>query len=362
MDKKNLTFPLKVHTLGNQWNVYLEVFQDITSFSEKEMFEILITNFQTLNKILNKNSVKYDTLKSALIPSDSKKHFDFAFIFDTSKIEDFWYGKPIFNILFETLKTSQFENSKNSIFSGDLLHNEIGFRESINDIQEQLNVTLYPNQVDYYTILISNLTKNQKEILDESFKSKNFYIGAVNWTLKNDLLKRSLFLPAVTLKCKDVLLLPSVEEDYSSMLEHVIPDYFKIIYIPMELYSDFLTYNYHSVVFNGNKDYSLNILNPNFAESISNYELIIEPLKFEQYLKTKKSHVISEFTTNTNEQISLEEFTSLVKKAISNNIFNIELNEHVTKFNTILDINEKRLIFSFEYNTEIKTIRLLTAY
>lgn len=60
--------------------------------------------------------------------------------------------------------------------------------------------------------------------------------------------------------------------------------------------------------------------------------------------------------------MTLEEFTSLVSKSISNNIFNIELNEYITKFNTVLDTEDKRLFFSFEYNKEEKIIRLLTAY
>lgn len=171
----------------------------------------------------------------------------------------------------------------------------------------------------------------------------------MNWTLKNDTMKRSLSLLANTLKYKNILLVPSVEEGYVSMLKQVIPEYFKIIYIPDHLYDSFLTYNYHTAVYSVNKDYSLIILNPNYAESISNYELIVETLKFEQYLKIKKAHVIRELEIDQQKEITLEEFTLLVKKSISNNIFNIELNEYITKFNTILD-TKKVAFFSFEYN------------
>ncbi|ENZ5625263.1 hypothetical protein ACGWZA_000378 [Enterococcus hirae] len=362
MKKTARNLPLKIHTLGNQWNVFLEVIQEVASFSDEQMSKILLSQLHTLDEILNTNSIKYEELKSALIPPDAKKHFDFALIFDSSKIEDIWYGRPIYTILFDTLTTEHFEKSKNSIFSGDLLYQEPGFIESIKNIENQLDIILHPNQTDYFTIFISNLTQNQKKILDEAFKSEDFYVGAVNWTLKNDYLKRSLLLPANTLKCRNILLFPSVEEGYISMLEEVIPDYFKIVYIPEHLYNSFLSYNYHSAVYSVNKDYSLNILNPEHAETISNFELIVEPLKFEKYLKIEKSHVISELSTAQEKQLTLEEFTSLVSKSISNNIFNIELNEHVTKFNTILDTEEKRLIFSFEYNKEKQIIRLLTAY
>lgn len=356
------SLPLKIHTLGNQWNVFHEVIQETESFSEEQMSRILLSQFNRLGKLLIANSIKYDELKSALIPPDAKKHFDFAFIFDSSKIEDIFYASPIYTILFNTLTTEYFEKSKNSIFSGDLLCHQPGFIESIKNIEYQLNITLYPKQTNYFTIFISNLTQQQKKILDDTFKSEVFYVGAVNLTLKNDTIKRSLLLPASTLKYKNVLLLPSVEEDYVSILEEFIPEYFKTVYIPEYLYDSFLSYNYHSTIYSVNKDYALNILNPYHAESISNYELIIETSKFEQYLKIKKPHVIRELESDQQKEITLEEFTLLVKKSISNNIFNIELNEYIIKFNTILDTEKKRLIFSFQYNIENKTIRLLTAY
>lgn len=67
-------------------------------------------------------------------------------------------------MLFNILTTEYFKKSKNSIFSGDLLYQEPDFMESIKNIEEQLNIVLHPNQTDYFTIFISNLTQKQKNI------------------------------------------------------------------------------------------------------------------------------------------------------------------------------------------------------
>lgn len=87
------------------------------------------------------------------------------------------------------------------------------------------------------------------------------------------------------------------------MLEQVIPDYFKIIYISEQLYNSF--FPYHSAVYSVNKNYSLNILNLEHAEAISSFELMVEPIKFEKYLKIEQAHVISKLSTNQEKHMTL---------------------------------------------------------
>lgn len=364
MKKKSDNHLIKLHSIGNQWNVHLEVIQKVEHLSEKQMSEEIFNIFNKLKSILDKNGIIYDNLKSALIPPDAKEKFDFCFIFDTSKVNGLWYSRPIFKTFFDTVTNEAFKDSKNSIFSGDLLYGQIGFYESMKNIENQLSISLNPRHATYFAIFMSNLTLHQKSIINDEYKTKSFYVGAVDWTLRNDYLKRSLMLPSVTLKFKNKLLLPSVEEGYKSMLECIMPDKFKKIYIDEYLYNTFLSYNYHSFVYPMNKDYALNILNKIYATPISNYELIVEESKFRDYIKIKKSHVIKNLKPENIEYINmtLEEFTFLVKQSLSNNIFNIEINQYCTKFNTILDTKSKRIFFSFEYNKKQQKIRLITAY
>lgn len=361
MKNGSIKYPIKFHSIGNQWHVLLEAMQSFENLSEKEMSGRIFSFFEYANELLRDNSISYSDLKSALTPPDASKYFDFCFIFDISKIGKVWYGEPVFKKFFKIITMDVFANTKNSIFSGDLLPDQIGFIESIRDIENQLSIRLTPIKTDYFVIFVSNLTLNQKSFIDGNFKNENYYVGAVNWTLKNNLLKRSLMLPSLGLKTKNSFIMPSPEHEYTSSIESLIPSTLKTVYFDETFFNIFLSYNYHSFVYSYNKDFSLNILNADSAEPITNYTLFVAPEKF-NYLKKEKPHVIKYLGYETKSELTLEEFIESVGKSLSNNLFNIEINEYVTKFNTILDTSNKRIFFSFEYNKNDRIIRLITAY
>ena len=323
---------------------------------------MILNDFLSLDLLLSKEKIQYQDLKSALIPPDAKHHFDFLFIFDYSKGNNNWFGMPIYKKLFTVIMKSEFKNSKNSIFSGDLLFDRASFHKIIEFIEKKLGTSLFPNKTNYFTIFISNLTDNQKNLISYIFKDEEYYVGAVDITLKNDYLKFALVLPSVGIKYKNKFLMPSVEDSYTSVLECTMPNDLIKVYINDYFFDTYLHYNYHSYIYSTNKDYALNILNCDMATPISNFKLVIEENKFENYLKKEKKHVIKNLNTYNEENLSLEVFTSLVKQSLSNNIFNIVIDQYVTKFNTILDTQTTRMVFSFEYNKAKKIIRLITAF
>ena len=355
---------IKIHSIGNQWSSSMDVIRDAFGFSNQQVALEIRSGFKCMKDILKQNGIDYDKLKSALIPPNAKNKFDFTFVFDSTLINESWYSRTIFEKLFKTLLDKQFKENKNSIFSGDLLHFEPRFENAVRTIENQLGIFLNPNNT-YYLVFISNLSLPQKDKLEEVFKSEDYYVGATDMTLRNDWMKRSLMLPPLALKYKDKLIVPSVEDGYRSSLEEVVTEGFEIVYMPEELYDLLLSYNYHSVIYSTNTDNSLNIINAIYAEPIENYELVVEPKKFE-YIKSEKAHILKQLFGASSDlgddSLSLELFTQVVRKTISNYIFNLEINEHVTKFNTILDTNDSRIILSFEYNIEERVIRLITAY
>lgn len=355
---------IKIHSVGDQWNSYIYVLRKAFGFSNEQVASEIRKSFQNMKDTLRGKDIDYAKLKGALTPPDAKKKFDFAFVFDSTLINEFWYGRPIFEKIFGILLDKQFKESKNSIFSGDLLYFEPGFEKAVKTIEKQLGIFLNPNKT-YHLVFISNLSLPQKDKLEEWFKSEDYYVGATDMTLRNDYMKRSLMLPPLALKYKDKLIVPSVEDGYRSSLEEVVTEGFEIVYMPDELYDLLLSYNYHSVIYSTNTDNSLNIINAIYAEPIENYELVVEPKKFE-YIKSEKAHILKQLFGASSDlgddSLSLELFTQVVRKTISNYIFNLEINEHVTKFNTILDTADSRIILSFEYNIEERKIRLITAY
>lgn len=346
----------EIHTLGNQFDVYSEVLQDELKLNERDMYNELTTEFSDVVDALQKNNISYKDLKTGLIPPDGKNKSDFYFIFDISKIDDRFYGRVIVEQLFKILTNRDFSKSNNSIFIGDLLYSNVVTEYIINDIEQQLDVDLQQRNTDYCVVLISNLSKYQKDIIDTEFRTKSFYVGAVDWTIQSPFFKSGLMLPSLVLKNKENMILSSVEPRFVSIWEEYIPTVFKVVYIPDYLFARFLTYNYFSTIYDVNKDFSLNFINPDEASEISSYSVLVEDDKF-QYMQKNKQHVLSALNVTT-----LEDFVLTIKQSLSNCIFNIVLNEYVLKFNTLINSQSSRFCFSFEYEIDKKQIRLITAY
>ena len=90
---------LKLHCFGDQWSG----FYDVIKKCNLDIFYEIRNNFMELENKLNGYSVDYSDLKSALIPPDGKKHFDFLFLYDYSKCDEYFLGKLVFEKLFHIL-------------------------------------------------------------------------------------------------------------------------------------------------------------------------------------------------------------------------------------------------------------------
>jgi len=352
----------KFHTIGSQWNSFIETMQEVFRLSESEVSDEIFACFSQVEEILEKSGIKYDNLKHALIPPDAREKFDIAFIFDAEPLSGvFDYGTPIFKEAFDVLSSNEFKKSKNSIFIGDLLESRIGFNEAFQDINKQLGINL-SKSTTYCVLLISNLSFNQRTFIENSFKKSRNFIGSVDWSLRNDIMKYSLLLIPIALKSERNLIMP-LADGVNHFNTDLIPAKFKITGIEDYLFALFLKYNYHSIVYTGNKDYTLNILNRLHATDIKDYKFLVEDKKY-TYLKNNKTHVINQvkefLKMNDEDELAREEFVEILMQSISTYIFNIEKTEYITKFNTIVDTDNKRSFASFEYNAENQEIRLIT--
>ena len=123
---------LKLHCFGDQWSG----FYDVIKKCNLDIFYEIRNNFMELENKLNGYSVDYSDLKSALIPPDGKKHFDFLFLYDYSKCDECFLGELVFEKLFHILKNDNFKKTNTSIFSGDLLFDRVGYEEIIDYINK----------------------------------------------------------------------------------------------------------------------------------------------------------------------------------------------------------------------------------
>lgn len=346
---------LKLHCFGDQWSG----FYDVIKKCNLDIFYEIRNNFMELENKLNGYSVDYSDLKSALIPPDGKKHFDFLFLYDYSKCDECFLGELVFEKLFHILENDNFKKTNTSIFSGDLLFDRVGYEEIIDYINKYSIQKIKPYKSNYFVVLMSHLTENQSKYINDLFKDDKYYTCCVNITFKNDLVKVNLLLPSVGLKNKDKFIMSIPEEGEENLYSKFLPKEWKPVFVIDYLFDSFLKYNYQTNVYYGNEDFTNYILNPDRAENFKSYSLVVDENKY-NYLTSNKSHV-SKILCDVQAN-NVGDFKNLVWTSLSNNIFNIILDIHGRRFNTLIDVNNHRLFFSFEYISEKKEIRLITAY
>lgn len=351
---------LKLHCFGNQFNVFYDVIKNGFNMSNNNIFNNIQNDFMKLESKLNEYSIDYMDLKSALIPPDGKKHFDFLFVFDYSKCDDNCLGMSVYEKLLNILQNDNFKKSSTSIFSGDLLPYYRGYKEMCDYINKDSKKKVSPYKSDYFVVLMSHLTQNQSKEINELFKYEDYYITFTDITFKNDLAKANLLLPSVGLKTKDKFIMLVPEEGEKRFFSKFLPKGLKAVYIVDYLFESFLQYNYYTTVYDKNEDFTNYILNPNSAEKFKKYSLVVDEVKYYNYLTSNKSYVpklLCDEQTN-----NIDNFKKIVWESLSNNIFNVVLDTYGVRFNTLIDIDNHRLFFSFEYLSEKKEIRLITAY
>ena len=349
---------LKLHCFGNQWSGWYDIMKSEFNMSNYDVFSEIQNEFKELNSKLKACNVEYNSLKTALIPPDRKKYFDFIFLYDYSNCEDSFLGELVFKKIFKSFENDIFKETKTSIFSGDLLSDRNG--KIIDYLNKYSKQKIELDDRDYFIVLMSHLTKNQSKYINNLFENDKYYVNCLNISLKNDLLKLSMLLPSVGLKIKDKFIMPIPEEDGENIISKFLPPNLKSVFIVNYLFDAFLTYNYQTNIYRGNKDFTDYILNPYTAENFTKYSLIVEEMKFNKYLIPQKPHISKLLCGEQANDIEI--FKNIVKSSLSNNIFDIELNKYGAKFRTLIDINDERLFFVFQYIAEKKEIRLITAY
>tara|TARA_B110000240_G_C13420648_1_gene419317 strand:- start:94 stop:1185 length:1092 start_codon:yes stop_codon:yes gene_type:complete len=358
-----------IYTVNARGNMLLEVTKEYFSLDDKVMHTQINGMFDELIKVLTSKQIKYEKLKSCLIPKYDRK--EIGLIFDTSKIESDWYGNDVFTKLIPLLN----KNSTHSILCGDYigdneLQNKLFFEfyKQINEINE----FEYQHSSQFYIVYINNLSENMFNKLTSDLKDFQPFIGFFDLT-NQSFMKSYLSTILVNSFIKNDRTILMEHEDDRDNSENV-----NLISYPFEqsnyavksiqgiYYGVFLSYKIEREVIKGFEsdiDFSLNSISP-IVSKIE--EIEIEESKFE-YLRTvkkgklKKANLIS---------YSKNELTELIKKKVkSNYIYNMtDLKAHnVFKFDILIELlntlNEIiKITIGFEYISENQKLRLITLY
>jgi hypothetical protein len=165
-----------VHTINARDNVMLEVIRDYFKVDPRRMLMQIQGALAQTEEILARKGIEYSNLKTGLVPNPKKR--EVGFVFDTTRIDDSWYGLPIHNKLMPLFS----KESNHSVLVGDYLgeneHQERLFRE----LAENLNLAReveYRHSTQFYFVYINNLTDRMVQKFHAGLSRYYPYVGCV---------------------------------------------------------------------------------------------------------------------------------------------------------------------------------------
>ena len=359
-----------IFTLDGRNNVLLPLLLDTLDLSNQECAEIVDGMLSELKEKLLAKNIEYANLKSALIPVH-KDRKETAFIFDSSLIEDAWYGNVVFHHLLPGLN----KESTYSILEGDIIAERIPLNVSKEIIFEKLvqfNFTNFQHPSQYYVVYINNLTESQQNNIIEALRNQAFFVGYVDMTFSSRL--KTLLAYSLTyrgIKHRDIIILPHEEdredEENINNCGYPFEDYgFSVKSISEMYYTLFLSYKIEAAFADPmDLSYSINAIYSNI-KSVFKLPVFVSGEKL-LYLKEKKTAIMEKLGLM---EFSTEELSDLIKERIKKGYFyNLEYLEayHVPKFNLSLELktsegNLRKVLVALKYSTEQKRLELVTMY
>lgn len=172
---------ISVHTLNARDSILLEFFDGYLDLSSTG-FQAMVTGLLAdLSSILQSKGVRYQALKSALVPSVSRR--EVVFVFDRNRIASNAYGLQVFRLVAPLLG----EKSSHSVLSGDLLGGP--------GVQDRVEAALRNGRIvrslqvewshQYYVVYLNNLRNATVERLHHSLSEHSGYVGSVDVTFQS---------------------------------------------------------------------------------------------------------------------------------------------------------------------------------
>jgi hypothetical protein len=323
-----------------------------------------------MNTTLIAKGISYDGLKSALIPVH-KDHYEIAFIFDSSRIDDSWYGYTVFSAIIPVLN----KESTYSILVGDIIADSLDqamIKQMLLKNLEKCHETEYMHSTQYFVVYINNLSKNQIDAILNTLANEEYFIGHIDMTFGSifkTILAHCLVVHAI--KHRNIILQPhEVDrnddeninissypyEDSGFIIKSINEDYFGL----------FLSYKIESL-YTDDEDlsFSLNAIFPSY-QSVLELPLLIPEAKL-TYLMADKRDIFSslgliDYTTDDLRQVIVDRMN---QSYLYNLVYLAEYN--VPKFNVSLELNtlsggKRKVIVSLKYITESNQLQLVTMY
>lgn len=361
-----------IFTLDGRRNVLLPLIFETLELNDEKCTDIIQDMLLGVQDKLLLKGIEYTKLKSALIPVHKDKR-ETAFVFDTSIIEDSWYGNVVFKHLLPVLN----KDSTYSILEGDIIAEDIPLsicKEIIFKDLVQVHPSVFQHPSQYYVIYINNLSSQQQDMITKAFQSVKYFVGYVDMTFSSHLKTLLAYcLTCVGIKYQNIMILPHEDdrEDTENINNRGYPfeDYgFTIKSINEIYFSLFLSYKIEAA-FTDPEDlkYSLNaICFPMPVEPVFKLPVFISEAKV-KYLRENKRGIMEKLGL---EECSVEELSKLIRDRIKKGYFyNLEYLEtyNVPKFNLSLELKTvenrmRKVVVSLKYSSDNTQLEFITMY
>lgn len=359
-----------IFTLDARGNILLPVIVNTFNLNNVQCTKVIFSEFAELKKKLQAKGIEYSKLKSALIPVHKDKK-EVAFIFDSSLIQNNWYG----NVAFQSILPALNKESTYSILCGDIIADTIPLeisKEIFFENLAQFHPTAFKHSTQYYVIYINNLSDAQFEAIIDALSSLAFFVGYADMTFSSRL-KTILAYSLVHLgiKYKDMMILQhEADREDTENVNNCGYDFenygFSVKSINNMYYGLFLSYKIEAL-FADPEDlkYSMNAIYSNVASA---FELPVSVLEKKLlYLKEKKAAIMEKLGL---QDYSTEELAHLIKDCIRRSYFyNLEYLEeyNVPKFNISLELKTlegkmRKVLVALKYSPANMGLELITMY
>lgn len=361
-----------IYTLNARGHVMLEVARDYFNIGPERMQREIQGMLARTEEILASKSVKYSALKSALVP-DLKRR-EIALVFDRQRIENSWYGLPIYTALIPLFS----KQGNHSVLAGDYIGDNDqqdalheAFSESVVSIRDV--AWCYSNQ--FFIVYINNLTDNMFQTIHKGLIGFEPYVGFADVTFASRFkLYLSTMLVNDCIKHKNVILMGH-EDDLDNKEDVNMSSYpweefgYTCRSLQGMYFGVLFSYKIERPVFKGfevDTEFSINAVNSN-PLPISNFEVRVDENKL-GYLAAKKAGTLKRMGLIGSNLSKLKDMIS--ERVSSNYIYNMMHDDqhNITKFNIILEFHPadgappQRVLAAVEYIADERCLRLITLY
>lgn len=368
-----------IYTFNNVGTGLYSATKDCFNLTDAQVYSMIEQEFKKMKSRLKQKGIDYKSLQKALVPNTKKSRHEICLFFDSTLIEDYHYGKAIFERLIPLLD----KKSVYSILVGDYIDvfekqtdSQTLLHRVMSDVVMICNDSEFKHTCQYYLIYFSNIGNEEiARILNFFSNVREFYGYAYldcNSAFKS-YLSRILVSECVKYKNTIISSHPSDYEDSENMKMRPYPyaeNGFSFVSINEDSYEPFLHYKIESVIPDqDDMGFCFNALFPKF-DSMDKLKVVISDDKYYKYLitdKNGKGGILSSLGFDETNKLQFEQ--QICEKVCKNYIYNLEYKSEnkVYKFNICIELPKKdgdirKAIAAFKYLCESGEIFLITFF